>query len=138
MVASPHMSYMCFFLFFHHVMLAGHTLGHAVDAGEGGLGAATLARAPQLQWWGEIFLMHYKFFFLNFEHAELSLEGSRSTFCTHVVKLVVMVASPHLSYMYFFLFLHQVMMAGHALGQAMDAGEGVLGAETLPGAPQLQ
>jgi hypothetical protein len=118
-------------------MLAGHTLGHAVDAGEGGLRAATLAGAPQLQWWGEIFLIHYKFFFFNFEHAKLSLEGSRSTFCTHVVKLVVMVASPHLSFTCFFLFFHQVKHASYALGQAVDTGEGVLRATTLPRASQL-
>jgi hypothetical protein len=31
-------------------MLAGHALGQAVDVGEGGLGAETLPRAPQLQW----------------------------------------------------------------------------------------
>jgi hypothetical protein len=85
-------------------MLVGHAMGQAVDAGEGGLGAATLEGAPHLQWWGEIFLIHYNIFFLNFEYVELSLEGSRSTFCTHVIKLVVMVASPYLSYMCFFFF----------------------------------
>jgi hypothetical protein len=36
-------------------MLVGHALGQALDAGEGGLRAATLPRAPQLQWYGEIF-----------------------------------------------------------------------------------
>jgi hypothetical protein len=63
---------------------------------------------------------------LNFEHRELSLEGSRTTLCTRVVELVVMVASPHLSYMFFlFICFHQVMLAGHALGQAVDVEEGV-------------
>ena len=37
---------------------------------------------------------------LQFEHSELSLEDSRSTLYTRIVELVVMVASPHLSYMY--------------------------------------
>jgi hypothetical protein len=77
-------------------------------------------------------LIHYNFFFLNFEHLELSLEGSRLIVCTRVVKLVVMVTSPHLSYMFFF---HQVKLASLALGQAVDAGEGGLGAETLPRPP---
>jgi hypothetical protein len=54
---------------------------------------------------GEILLIHYNFFFLNFEHLELSLEGSRLIVCTRVVKLVVMVTSPHLSYMFFFVYL---------------------------------
>jgi hypothetical protein len=52
-----------------------------------------------------------------------------------------MVARPHLSYMYFFNFFHQVILAGHAVGQAVgqavDAGEGGLGATTLVGAPHL-
>jgi hypothetical protein len=48
MVASPHMSYMCFFLLFHEVKLVGHALGQAVDAREGGLGAMTLPWAPHL------------------------------------------------------------------------------------------
>jgi hypothetical protein len=47
-----------------------------------------------------------------------------------------MVASLHLSYMFFiFIFFHQVMLTGHALGQAVDAGEGDLGAKTLPRVP---
>jgi hypothetical protein len=36
-------------------MLASHALGQGVDAREGGLGAEALPRAPQLQWWNEIF-----------------------------------------------------------------------------------
>ena len=97
-------------------MLAGHALGQAMDAGEGGLGAKTLRGAPQLLWWGEFFFIYNYFIFFNLEHPELSLEGSRSTLCIRVVKHVVMVASPHLSYMFFFfIFLHQVMLIGHAL-----------------------
>jgi hypothetical protein len=95
--------YSLFFL--HQVMLAGHALGQVVDIGEGGLGTETLPGAPQLQWGGEFFLIHNKKKFLNFEFLELFLEGSRSTLCTRVVELVVMVTSLHLSYMYFiFIF----------------------------------
>ena len=72
-----------------------------MDAREGDLGAETLPRALELQWWGEIFLIHYNFFLLNFQCPKLSLKDSRLTVCTRVVKLVVMVVSPHLSYMCF-------------------------------------
>ena len=73
MVVSPHLNNMCFFLFFHQVKLAGQALGQAVDAGEGGLSVETLLRALHLQWWDQIFLIHYKFIFLDFEQDELSL-----------------------------------------------------------------
>jgi hypothetical protein len=35
-------------------------------------------------------------------------------------------------YVFFFRFFHQVKPTSHALAQAVDAGEGGLGAESLP------
>jgi hypothetical protein len=87
-----------------------------VDAREGGLDTETLPGALQLQWWVELLLIHFLYFFLNFEHPELSFEGSSFTVCTRVIKLVVMVASQHLSYMFFVLYFSQMKLTGHAQG----------------------
>jgi hypothetical protein len=92
------------FIFLNQVKPTSHALPQVVDAGEGGLGAETLPGAPQFQQWGEIFLIDNEKKFLNFEHPKLSLKSSRVTVCTRVIKLVVMVASPHLSYVFFFHF----------------------------------
>ena len=62
-------------------------------------------KGPPTPMVGGIFLIHYILFFLTFEYPELSLECSMLTVCTRGIKLVVMVASPHLSYVDFiFLF----------------------------------
>ena len=60
----------------------GHALSQAADVGDGGFGIETFPR-------------------VNFEHPELCLEISRSTLYIDVVELMVMVANPHLIYMYF-------------------------------------
>jgi hypothetical protein len=127
--------YVLFSFLFYQVMLAGHALGQAVDAGEGGLGAETFPGAPQLQWWVELLLIHFLYFFLNFEHPERSLEDSSFTVCTHVIKLVVMVASQHLSYMFFFLYFSSNEAYRPCSGLGCGCGKRGLGAETLPRAP---
>jgi hypothetical protein len=48
------------------VRLVPHGLGQAVHAGEEDLGAKTLPRAPKVQQWVEIFLIHEQLVLLDF------------------------------------------------------------------------
>ena len=59
--------------------LVGLALGEVVDAREGGLGAETLSRAPQLERWGEIFwsIIIYFLRILNALSSLLQVQGSQ-------------------------------------------------------------
>ena len=99
MVASPHLSYMHFKFFFIKWSLLA-MLWAILSILERGVLVSRPSQGPRrVVGWN--FFDHFHYFSFNFEHPELSLEGTRSTLLTCIVELVVMVASPCLSFIFF-------------------------------------